>query len=269
MFKLTMIFQMTSQPIGGAAVQRTGGWSESIYAETLSTANRVHFDNLMKARAALLPVNAAIVGQRYQEVDPPGASSTSATKYPGTATIASAAGQGADVPQMTLLCRTRTNLPNVRSTYLRAIPDANVVGGEFTPGSTYGGLLQKYFSELTGWQTRGRNLAGALYPIFAISSGGLLSFEAAVTLTTPVMVQVLQSTATNGIRYGGRFKATGQPTTSSAQLEGWDFPATSGGKVRVQNIIYPVMTTTDISRIIVKKIGRAPFQYRGRRSKNR
>lgn len=268
-YKYTMIIQATTVPIGGAASQRTGGWTESVYWDSIGPQSRASFLRLCQRRAALLPNAFAVVGQRYQQVEPVGGSSTGATRFPGLQVSLTESEPTADIPQMCLLCRTRTAGPNIRPTMIRGLPDFVVKGGEYTPAPLFTGPLNAYFEELAGWLMRGRDLTATTYPIYRISNDGIVSFTAVTAISTPTMVRILRTLNSNGDQVGGVFKATSQPTTSSLQLEGWTGGATEGGKVRANAVIFPVLTTTDISRVITRRIGRAPFQYVGRRSRQR
>lgn len=265
-----MVMQMATSPTGGAAVQRVGGWSESVYNGGFGPQTLASFGRLMQARAALLPPQAAIVGQRYQQVMPVGGSSTGATRYPGTAVGADGTTQlKTDVPQMALLCKTRTSDANIRPTIIRCIPDDCVSGGEFYNSPYWYTALQAYFGQLTGWSMLGRDLTATQFPVFAVSAGGLLSFTANQTLMTPGLLRVSGARDDDGVRHSGTFKVLDQPSPSSATLQGWTAGATTGGKAYVVTPVLHTMTTTDVSRIIVKKVGRPLFQFRGRQSKRR
>lgn len=267
-YKLTMIFQMTTVPQGTAAVPRIAGWSESVYNSSLTAGTRAQFRDLMTARAALLPRSAAIVGQRYQVVDPTGGSSTGAERFQGYS-FSGNPGDATDVPQVAIYCKTLTVSANIRPTTIRCIPDSWVVGGELLANTAITQALQRYFDQLTGWSMRGRNLSAPQYPIFQISETGLVSLTAVQAIAVPGLVRISSSVDEDGIRRGGAFKALTQPTPSSVQLEGWTYGATKGGNIRVQTPGLIQMTTTSVSRIITRKVGRPLFAFRGRRSRRR
>jgi len=267
-YKLTMIFQGTTVPTSSSVTPRTCGWSESVYNSSLTAGTRTNFRNLMMARAALLAKNFSIVGQRYQVVLPTGGSSTGADQFPGTAS-AGTIDDGGDFPSVALFCKTSTVAANIRPTTIRGLPDEWVKGGEFSKTGARDGLLQAYFDQLTGWSMLGRNLAAPQLPIFSISDAGLLSFTVDQAVSTPGLVRISSSVDEDGIRRGGTFKALAQPTASSLTLQGWNYPETKGGILRVQTPGLIAMTTTVVSRTITRKVGRPLFAFRGRRSKRR
>jgi len=267
-YKLTMIFQCTTDPEGTGAVPRTAGWTESVYNGVLTAATRNSFRDLMAARAGLLPKEAAIVGQRFQVVLPTGGSSTGGQRFNGSAPDAGT-GRQTDVPSTSLFCKTLTSDLNTRNTIIRCIPDNWVVGGELLTSANITTALNTYFGELAGWDMLGRQLDAEQIPIFAITDTGLVSFDENQTIATPGKVRISSSVDEDGIRRGGLFKALSQPTPSSVQLQGWTYPATKGGTLRVQPIGLHTMTTTTVSRVITKKVGRPLFVFRGRRSKKR
>jgi len=267
-YKLTMIFQCTTDPEGTGAVPRTAGWTESVYNSTLTTGVRNQFRDLMVARAGLLPREAAIVGQRYQVVLPTGGSSTGGQRFNGSAPAAGS-GRQTDVPSTSLLCKTLTQDLNTRNTIIRCIPDEWVRGGELLTSSFITTALQSYFTELTGWDMLGRQLDAAQIPIFAITDAGLVSFFENTAVSVPGKVRISSSVDEDGIRRGGVFKALSQPTASSVLLENWNYPATKGGTLRAQPIGLHTITTSSVSRVITKKVGRPLFVFLGRRSKKR
>jgi len=54
---------------------------------------------------------------------------------------------------------------------------------------------------------------------------------------------------------------------NTAQLVGWSFAASAGGKARKSVVIYPLIDglNTVATRIVTRKVGRPFDQYRGRR----
>lgn len=267
-YKLTMIFQGTTQPSGTTGVARTAGWSESVYNSVLTAGTRASFTDLMTARAKILAPGYSIIGQRYQVVLPTGGSSTGAQRFPGSAS-GPASDPLADYPGIALFCRTKTAAANIRPTTLRGLCDSWVSGGELSVTTFQRGLLEAYFAELTGWSMLGRNLAAPRLPVFAISETGVVSLTAAAVVTVPGLIRVSSSVDADGIRRSATLKALSQPTASSIATEGWPYGATEGGTVRDQTATLIAMTSTDISRIITRKPGRPLFVFRGRRSKRR
>lgn len=268
-WKLSMVFQVTTTPVGGTVTSRTGGWSESVYNPTLTDGTRAEFARLCVARAALLPTNAAIIGQRFQQVDPIGGSSTAGAKYPGVI-AGTATDPSGDLPSTALHCRTRCkNAPNVRNTDIRCVPDTIVRGGEYYADTAFKSALTLYFIELDGWDMRGQVKTNPQEPIFSVAASGVVSFNRAFTVTTPSSVQVLGVMNAAGQRISGTFKALSQPTTSSVMLQGWIYGDGQGGSLRPKNIDYFTLGESDSVGIISKKVGAPSRKFRGRRSKRK
>lgn len=268
-YKLTMIFQAATQPQSGATPQRVAGWSESVYAPNLTNTLRQQFRDLMTARAALLPNTAAIVGQRYQVVLPVGGSNSGAERFPGTWPASLSGEPAQDIPSAALYCRTLTTGANSRMTILRCIPDEWVKGGELAATTSITQRINAYFAELKGWSMLGRNLAAPRLPIFSISDTGLLSFSEVQTVTVNALLRISRAKDENDILRSATVKVTSQPTTSSAQLQGWPYGATTGGIAVDYTTQLYTMTDSAISRIITKKVGRPLFVFRGRKSRRR
>jgi hypothetical protein len=264
-WKFTMLLQMNTDPVGGLASVRVGGWSESLYQNNAGPTNRANFLRLCQARAALLPTTASVIGQRYQQVDPVGASSTGAMRYPGDVTTLAT-----DVPQVTLLCRApSTETTNIRPLMLRCIPDGIVIGGEYSPNAQFRSALANYFQELGFWKFRARDLQAQSVPIIDIDALGNVNTDQPITLTVNETVQILRTTG--GTVSGGRFSIKAVTDTFNFQLRNWKGGATEGGRLRLISIIYPRIDSNNVavSRIIVRKVGRGFFQYRGRASKRK
>jgi len=268
-YKLTMIFQAATQPVSPATPQRVAGWSESVYVASLTTRARQQFRDLMTARAACLPNTAAIVGQRYQPVMPVGGSNSGAERFPGTWPASLTGEPAQDIPSSALYCRTLTTQANSRMTILRCIPDEWVRGGELWYPTSVQQRLEAYFAQLTGWQMLGRDLTAPRLPIYQITDEGLLNFDEAQAPIAVGTVRITSTMDSNKIRWSGTYKVTSNPTPSTVQLLGWNHGNTEGGSLIIYTPTLIPMTTTAISRIITKKVGRPLFVFRGRRSKRR
>jgi len=265
--KYTMLFEArTSFGATNTTRSRVGGWSESWYDSLFSEAIKAEFLVLCEKRAALLPAGASVVGQRYQEVDPIGATSTGSRVFPGTA------GLQADIPQMSLLLRIPgSSVKNFKPFYLRGLPDARVVLGEYSPASGYTAALTQFLDYLQGWNFRGRNLANAAVPILTISNVGAYQLEADSPAAEGDMVRVLRCTLANGNFFGGRFRIATKLTARTGTLADWSAGAATKGRMRIDAIVYPGvpagLTPDDVvSRVVTRKVGRPFAEYSGRRS---
>lgn len=271
-WKYTMIFNSSTNVSGGSVGQRTGGWSEGLYSANAPTAEigagtyRSVFEELCSLRARLLPTGFAVVGQRYQQIDPIGGSATGGFNAPGSAGIQ------ADVPQMALFLRlTAAETPNIKPLTLRGLPDARVVEGEYKPESTFTAALQAFVNKLNIWRFKGRDLTQTPVAITSIDANGLATLDPGNPFVPDDYVRVLRTTDINGDRQGGRFRVIAPITTSTVTLQGWDLGECHGGKMRLDLTIYPLIgaQTANVLRVIVRKVGRPFGQYRGRASTRR
>ena len=249
------------------AITRTAGWSESWYLVNLSADEvRARTVNLAQVRAALLPIGCAVVGQRYQTVDPVGPSQTGSVVFPGTA------GTLADVPQMSLFYRLPASTGrNIRPVVLRGLPDARSVRGEYLPSDKYDKALASFFGVLRGqaFCFRGRDLSKPELPIVAVI-GHTVSTQDAHGFTEGQMVRILRTVDDDsGRKMGGVFQVRTPITTRQFDIypdNNWD---TRGGRVRLEAAAYFTIGVEGTPRVMVRKAGRAFFGYRGRQSNRR
>jgi len=266
-YKLTMLIDYVSDPGGTGAGTRVGGWSESVYWDALGPDTVTGFNTLCQKRAAMLPAGSSVIGQRYQQVDPTvGGSSTGGFRYPSPG----GTGFERDIPQAAILMRIgATGFANKRPMYLRGIPDGQIVGGELRLEPPWKDAFLAYLTELAGWKFRGRDLTAPTVPIFSIDGTGNVVTEQPITLAVADMVRILRFRG--GSIINGRFPVETVTSTTVFKLRGWNGGSGTGGKIRKDNYVYPVMARNQmaVSRIVVRKVGRPFFQYRGRRSKKR
>lgn len=265
--KLTMIFQVSTQPSGTNAIQRTAGWTESVYGGELTSALRNDFRKLQRARAAMLPAQAAIIGQRFQVVLPTGGSSTTAERFPGQ--VADANNESSvPLPSDALLIKSATVAANSRNTILRCWPEVWQNGGEVISTSPVTTALANYFAELRGFAMLGRDLTSPREPIFDIE-GTTLSFGDPTILTVPGLVRISRAKDTAGVLRSATVKVTAALTSSTYTIAGWPYGDATGGQARDTTTAIYAITNSSVSRLITRKVGRPLFVFRGRRSKRR
>lgn len=272
-FKLTLIFNFSSAAsTPNFPGRRTGGWTESYYATAdtpvalLNSATSPPVGiGLFQARAALLPIGSAIVGFRTQQVSPQGSSQAGAVSYPG------ASGLTADTPQTSLLVKVPgVGVGNIRRWKLKGIPDLEIVEGEYQPGATFQQAMSAFFGVLSFWQFRGRDISQPSNKIVSITAAGVITFEQNVNYQLLQFIRVLKTLDQNKILRGARVQVTVLgPAGNVLTVAPWTFGATTGGNARLDGIIYPAFNgpAGSVSRVVIAKVGRSPFQYRGRRSK--
>jgi len=276
-YKMTTIFQYASAvSTPNGVIHRSGGWSESWYYNAASIQAVIAFFNgtgapanqpsFWATRAVLLPSGSGIVGYRVQQVNPPGPAQSGALFMPGVA------GQLADIPQMCLLCKSPgLGVGNIRRWYLRAVPDVQVVEGEYQPGGSFGAGVPLLFQSLNGLSFAARDLSQTSFPIVSIDATGVITTQAPVTFAVNDMVRVLRTLDSGRNLRGGKFQVTSVGPGNVCQIKNWTYGATTGGKVRKDALVYPNVDApnTAFSRIITRRIGRPSVGYRGRRSKRR
>lgn len=274
--KMTQFLQITTNvSLTAGTLQRIGGWSEGWYYPGTSiqgaidayTTEIAGLPALGAARGALLPRGGAIVGQRFQQVNPTGPSQSTAFRFTGEFM------NNTDQPQAALLMRVKAlNANNVRLHIIRGIPDIQLVEGEFSPQPGYLTSVNRYISSLGNWLFRGRDLSIQPVNIFTISSAGLVTTEAPHGLVVNDLVLIQKSLDADGLFVSGRFMvATVGPGTNAFTTTAWTAGACTGGRVRKDGIVFPTVNPgqTTVSRAVVKKVGRPFVQYRGRASRRR
>lgn len=270
-WKLTMIMQATT--LGD--VQRIGGWSESVYWDNMNSTVVRDFLTLCQKRAALLGAQGAVVGQRYQQVNPVGGSSTGGNIFPSPWPAGNIPGTGStagssDLPQVALLCKARASgAANIRNVIIRGLPDDVVFQGRYSPWPAYNTALQDYFRELAGWQFRAHDLTQQRLPITSIDGAGVMILSQPATFAVNDVVSVQRTQG--GSKPGGNFAVATVTSSTQFTLRGWNLGEVTGGQAQKFVVTYPIIVANGItlSRAIVRKVGRPFFAWRGRRSKRR
>lgn len=269
-YKWTARFKYLSGAAFAGALNIPGGWSESVYYNSNSTATRNSFLSLCSARAAFLPNFCSIVGIRVQQVDPSGSGSLQRINYPGQV-----GGEYAqDIPQVAALFSIpSTGVSNVRRYRAAALPDDWVNRGEFTPGGPGAGILMTWLGRLHGWHARGSDLSVAKQDITTIASDGSYVLSQPLTVSVGAKVKIFRARDDRGRNVGGMFTIQAVTDTTHGILRAWPYGACTLGQIQLVTIIYPVMRTTGFDltsvTVCVRKIGRPFVKYVGRRSRRR
>lgn len=266
--KLQMYIDViTGQGDGTSAIGRKGGWSEGWYDDTEPSTQQIgQFRALCSARAAMLPPSAAVVAQRYQQIDPMGPSSVDLRKFPGTS-------KTTDFPALSLFCRVRGNgVRQRRPTWIRCIPDEFITAGEYTPDRGFKTAVDRFQVQLQGWNFKCQALGEQTVPIMNIDANGVFTLaEDLDDLVDRTRVAINRTTQTatknqKGGKFWVRVNDEGVHT-----LVGWTLGACSGGTMRLVINQYPEIPAGALTtgRIATKKIGRPFERFVGRRSKRR
>lgn len=268
--KSSMLFNYVSNIPQDSPITRTAGWSEGFYNSSVNfNDRRAEFEVICNLRALLLPQGAAIIGQRYQQVDPVGASQTFNRIFPGSASRA------ADIPQMSLFCKlVGKNVRNTRGMKIKALPDDQVLNGEYVPSSSYKAAVTTYLKALVdmGWFFRGRDLDQTPYPVMTIvptGANGTVSMEGTPPFIPGDFVRILKTRISGGRAVGGRFRVSLGAVDNTFVIQNWNFGTTTGGQVRKDAIIFPTIGGAVPVRVSTGKVGRPFFGYVGRRSKRK
>lgn len=281
--KFTMLFSQSSIDKNGVP-RRIGGWSESVYhSDDYAIPSAIHnaATLLCQKRANLLPQNSLIIGSRYTLLDanliPTGRSRSFDETFPG------GAGTENDMPQAAIKYTMRAPAPlaNRKELVLRGIPDARIVKGEYHPAAAYDQALRDYLQTLClNWKFRGRNFTAAVERLESIGTHGNVTTtnNASFAANDRVQLYRCRSADTGGENPIGEFtlrlRVGGE--RPGLYLEGWSRPlqinlSTGWLKKIVYGLHAQVYDEAEANnpRVCVKKVGKAFFQYAGRRSNSR
>jgi len=273
MLKLTSLFNAVTVDDAGNA-QRSGGWSESVYGDGIidSLAFNTKWAALLNARAALLPENTTIIGERVQTVDPLGPARTYENIYPGTNATQN------DLPQVALEYQLRSATGfNRRPMILRGTPDIRIVRGEYSGIGAYNAALSAFFSQLVGnWLMRCIDRTQPKIRVVLWNQGA----EHICTTETPHGLApndvVLQYSGLDSAfkKRSGKYRVS--TVSDATHFTVFNFPGAlslAGGKMRKEVIQFLPMTINNQEIVtplaVVRKVGRPFHLFRGRRSTRR
>lgn len=262
--KCTLLIEVQTNVSDNAAVSgREAGFSESFYWPGSSIATVItRFRGVAMRRAGMLPVGAAVVGQRYQIVNPVGAGQTEAVRYPG------ATGSAADYPSLGLLCKVPSlTTRNVGHFLLRGLPDARIFEGEYNPNANFRAAFLAFTRALEGFAFEARDLDATQAPLVSIAANGNYVTSANFTPGgATANVRLLRTYDEFGRLHSGAYTAN-ITTATTGTINNWDGVAVTGGKIRLDTTIYPLMATEQIEpvRISSRKVGRPFDLFVGRR----
>lgn len=217
-------------------------------------------------RAGLLAQGAQVLGARLYQ-DGAGRGVTVPLGFPGI-------WPSINVAQDALLCSTTDPAVNPqRKFWLHAVPDGQIVFGEFNPIAQYVTNLTYYLAVLSNsgqWRSIIRN---NLIGIVSVTSAGLVTFTGNNPFAVGQQITITRVLMPDGRRFGGKFTvATVGPLATQITITGWPQLAGLGGQAYVAS--YGLRSLGNGSGIIVeragiKKLGRPFDLYRGRKSVRR
>lgn len=266
-FKHTMLFNYTSLNAQNNIPVRGAGWSESVLHLTDQSAIGGNWDQVMAARADMLPYTIAIVGSRIANVNTQQGTKATRQIFPGTMS------NEQDVPFLAVQATGIGSSGNKLRLTLRGIADTLVATGELNPASPGYPNWKNSFDFYTALLNASnyyqvvRDLSASTVDIATISDLGAVTTDDPLTgVVVGSYVRVLRS-VTEGKRKGGLFRVTARVDDSHFTLEDWIGVATKGGRVRFENhvsCVYPFPMNVD--GVVERKAGKQFFSYRGRRA---
>ena len=277
--RLTILFQLTTTPPNaGTAIAHTGGWSESHFTNgDLSTTGR-NISDLLDARRFMLPKQGAIIGFRLQKYTiegaklVPGGAQTVKRRLSGNSMFET------DVPGMALMFGAQGSSPkNGTKIVAKALPDAYVVGGEYSPTPSFTARVDTYKQILQngGWGFVGRNMDVTSYKIKSIANGLVELYQIpGFDFDVGKWFSFQKCTDTQDRAVVGTYQSNGavdaQPTKFAViGLDPLITVTKPNGIVRPFTLAFNPYTAVETQRVVSRKVGR-PFEaYRGRASKRR
>ena len=274
-----MILQMTTEPGAGSNVlAHAGGWSESHWINSTLEPSSAIINNLLRARAWLLPRTAAVVGYRLAsytldgaKVIPSGAQTVRQKIGPNPAEVT-------DIPNMSLtISGTGNTLANATRFAIKCVPDRLVVGGEYVNDPSWSQLLSTYLGLLTrnSWGFVGRDAGATAMRVKGIANGTITLFANASVYTVGTWLTLSRVIDDNGSVVRGTYQIAERIDTNPDKqyrmvgLDSTRVVSTPNGSVKSTVLSFNAYSNLNAVRIGVRKIG-APFEkYRGRASKRR
>ena len=284
--RMSLLFQVTTNPTDpSTASQHTGGWSESLWYNGSSPLDPTTLSNLCTKRALLLPRAASIVGIRYALYEitgnklKPGGTSAAKILKPGHPSLS------VGLPQDSLeISGQSASTPNNNRFRLGCLPDEECSNGEYQPDSTYKASVTNYLNMILGTgPTSGggpysfvcRDLSTPAVRVLSVVPLGGAKQQLQVVTDASALTSV-----GNYLRFHRCYDQAGNPIKGSYVIDsisgGTNTYVLNGapqqtvvkpsGLIRHDTLILVTYGSLNVSRAVVKKIGR-PFQaYRGRAS---
>lgn len=257
MLRFSMLFHSVSANV------RVAGWSESWYFDGDVLAAETPAQRLCEARAAILPSNSKIIGQRYQVIG--GMSRTSSLIFPGTTRL------GNDVPQMALLCRVvAIGTANKKLFTLRGLPDNYVVAGELAAVDQLVPAVRNYLTNVSilGFRFRGRTLTNPQVNILSVAADGTFQLTADLIYNQGDYLTMMRVKDVFGRSVKGSFYVLTKTDARNGRFASWPAGVAVGQNGRVRKLEYQYPQIAGVGsqylRVVVRKVGRPFDLYHGR-----
>lgn len=285
LLRVTMLFQVTTNPDDpSSAASHSGGWSESMWQNNGTPLLPAVYKKLCQTRATLLPKQATIVGIRQgiynlvgNKLLPQG---TSGAKFltPGNTAYTT------DLPQCSLeVSGLGAGVPNSNRFRLGCLPDEQITNGEYQPTVGYKGLVTTYLRNLSPfgnpamggpWWFVGRNTfppsvrVASLVPLGGVTLDATLVTLADTTAGVGDYIRFHRVYDDSNNPVKGTYLVKAVPAVNTYTLTGIPQQKVSkpSGLCRKDELTPVAYLEVNVSRAVVKKIGRPFQQYRGRAS---
>ena len=270
LFQQTTTFQPPEPSVNYSTIQRTAGWSESLYGPDSVSATIALLKGprapgvfpLLEARSNLLCNQASIIGARLY--------SGGAGKGQLLAASLNGSNGESDQPGASVHVSATSNATGQsRRWLLRGQPDNDIVNGEWNPDDQTVTRYQEYFASLAGLGWMAQVNTGQ-QTIFDIAPSGLVTATAALGFAVGNIVTIKNTTIVDSSRrIGGRYKVqTIGPGNNELTLKDWPDVYTQGGTISIVSSAFQDFASASLSvvRATFRKVGRPFAQYRGRRS---
>lgn len=258
-WKGTLLYQ------AGTELPRVAGFSESFYTDVDTADNAFgRLSRYLLNRRVLMASSVVCIGLRVSDVANPGVSFTQRFREPGQAGIA------ADIPQMALQLECNSAAGAKRQFLLRGIPDARVIGGEYSPTQWFTTELSRMRATMRDYLLlRVTSRTEPQIPVQVITGDGAFILTAPMTYNVGEKLQAMRMQDAFGRTVKGTYTVSAKTNSTVGTLANWTAGTITIGRLRRRSIIYSPITSVSLVKVGTRKVGRPFVQYSGRRSRRK
>lgn len=267
--KVTSFFDYHSQPDEGSPNRtRSGGWSESFWINTDSiTLENLELRHYHDARCRLMPQGASIVGVRLSQYELSGnrlirkGAKAGDLNRPGSARLQQ------DIPQMALqLNATSVGKVNTTKLTLCALPDARVVGGEYSPSADFNVAVINFGATLRNLNAgfMGVDHTQFVSVIAGIDNGVVTTDDVLPGVVVGSYIRINRVTTNVNLPLSGSFRVSAIAGNNYTCPDLALHSANRGGTAMRDIVVFCAYDTFKIKGVRVRKIGRPSGGYRGK-----
>lgn len=240
-----------------------GGWSETWFRDGSDiAAGKNALTHYINDRLGICAPTVSSNGLRVSVVENPAIVTHLQGGDPGT--FAS----GRDITNAALMAEAVSATYERRQLWLRGVPDAMIVGGQYAPTTPYGTAIQVFFQTIKdeAFAIRSIKRANPLQPIATISTTGLVTLVADPGWDRGMMLKFFRARFDNGTAIRKSYLIGAKVDPLNYQLLGWPAGRTALN-VRARWLDYLLFRPTNIfvSRAGTRRTGRPFGQPVGRR----